>query len=134
MDKIINFFKYIGIYDEEYFQELQKNTYFIDGEYEEICEFIGCFIKNDDEYRIMLPIMKTDFEVLIGIHEYTHMLFLDDNSEIFPNLMEAIYINNFIDDISIKKQMFNMTKEQLDRAVDQNHIIGKKVKINSIKI
>ena len=78
--------------------------------------------------------MKTDFEVLIGIHEYTHMLFLDDNSEIFPNLMEAIYINNFIDDISIKKQMFNMTKEQLDRAVDQNHIIGKKVKINSIKI
>ena len=48
--------------------------------------------------------------------------------------MEAMYINNFINDKEIKKDLLNKTKDELNNSTSKNHIIGKKVKIYSIKI
>ena len=132
-EEVIIFFKYMQLYNEEYFNKIKENTKVINKPYEEIKDFVGCFKINND-FRLILPKLESIDDILIYIHEYTHALFLDDETEIFPNLMEAIYINNFIDDKTIKKDLLNKTKDELNNSTSKNHIIGKKVKIYSIKI
>ena len=133
MDKIINFFKQMNMYDEHYFNYLKQNTKIIDKPYNEIKEFVGCF-KIDNKCRLVLPKINNINDELIYIHEYTHALFLDDELEIFPNIMEAIYINQNITDLNIKNQLIKKTKVEIENTDSFNHKIGKKVKLLSIKI
>ena len=134
MKKIIKFFKKNDLYNKDYFDKLIENTIFVNAEYDEMYDLIGCYVEDENKFTIVVPKIKTALDRLICIHEYTHMLFIDDDLEIFPNLMEAMYVNDFIEDKNIKKKILEDTKEQLSKTTEINHKVGKKIKINSIKI
>ena len=125
MGKIIEFFKQMNLYDEKVFENIKKNTKIIDKPYEEIMDFVGCF-KREDSVKLILPTIKSIKDELIYVHEYTHIL-LDDESEIFPNIMEAIYTNYYLK--NEKKNVIDMTYNEIENSDSIDHIIGKKVKL-----
>lgn len=125
MNRIINFFKKMNLYDEKIFANIKRNTKVIDKPYEEIMDFVGCF-KKDDTFKLVLPTIKNIKDELIYIHEYTHIL-LNDESEIYPNIMEAIYINNYL--LKEKEEMIKTTYAEIENSDSIDHIIGKKVKL-----
>lgn len=133
MERIVNFFKDIGLYNEDYFNMLISNTKIINKPYNEIMDFVGCF-KSENSCKVILPKIKNFNDELIYVHEYTHALFLDDENEIFPNIMEALYINYYVDDINLKKELILKIKSEIKKSNSKGHVIGKKVKIMSIKL
>ena len=130
MDKVINFFKEKHLYDEDLFKVLINNAKIIDKPYEEIRDFVGCFIVNG-EIKLVLPKIRNEFDILIYMHEYTHALFIDDENEIFPNIMEAIYINKYFDNEQ-KEKVTTRTLNIINNSDSEEHIIGNKVKLNAI--
>ena len=129
-EELINFFKTIELYNEDYFNKIKVNTKTIDLPYEEIKDFVGCYKKDNEEFKLILPKLTDYYSMLIYIHEYTHCLFLDDEEEIFPNLMEAIFINKYIKD---RKTIIEKTKEEILKSTSEKHLIGKKVKLKAIE-
>lgn len=133
MERVINFFKDIGLYNEDYFNRLFQNTKIIDKPYNEIMGFVGCF-KVNDFCKIILPKINSFNDELIYIHEYTHALFLEDNDEMFPNIMEALYINYYVSDINLKKELILKTNEEIKNSYSKEHSLAKKIKIMSINL
>ena len=134
---VIDFFKKQNLYNEQYFKKIEANTKIYDRSYEEIKELVGCFPIYDNEnniidVKLILPKIKNIYDVLIYVHEYTHALFIEDENEIFPNIMEAIFINKYCDE-QTKAEIIEKTKTEILKETDENHIVGKKVKIMSIK-
>lgn len=129
-DYVVDFFKYMGFYNEEYFETIRKNTKVLNMPYGEIKDLIGCFI-TDDSFKLLLPRLNSIYDVLIYVHEYTHAIFLDSD-EIFPNIMEAYFINYFVLDESIKLEMINRTKKEIKESKCSNHTIAKKIKLLTI--
>ncbi len=127
---VLKFFKESGFYNKEYFNKLSKNTIIIDKNYEDIVDFVGFY---PDNFKIVLPKIKTISDVLIWIHEYSHALFPEDSSEIFPNLMEAKFINMYIDDKEIINELINKFQSIIDNSSCMEHVIANKIKINAIK-
>lgn len=129
---VIEFFKYMNLYNEDIFSKLEENTKIIDKPYNEIFDLVGCY-KVNDSCKLILPKIYTIYDVLIWIHEYSHALFLEDELEIFPNIMEAYFLNKFIDNIELKKDIVNNTNEIIKNSESYNHIIGNKIKLHLIK-
>ena len=129
-DRIIEFFKNMNLYNEEYFNYLNDNTKVINKPYFEIIDFVGCY-KMDDGCRLILPRINSFEDELIYVHEYSHALFPDDELEIFPNIMEALYINKYLDE-SKKEDLINKLKSDIIKTIDENHLVGKKIKLMSI--
>lgn len=133
MEKLIlSFFKEIELYDEDYFNLLKKNTTILHGKYEDIIDFIGVYYINDGKFKLYLPEIKTSKDLLIHVHEYGHALFKEDNEEIFPNILEYLFILKNPELFDIKKELKNIKKE-LKNSASIKHDIGKKVKYNLLK-
>lgn len=126
---VISFFQKIGLYDKEYFKYIKKNTTVVDKNYEDIIEFVGFY---PDTFKLILPKIKTYQDILIWIHEYSHALFPDDKDEIFPNLMEAYFINMYINDTYEIDKLIDKTKNEINNSKDIEHTIAKKIKLNTI--
>ena len=130
MDKyVIRFFNKMGFYNKEYFKLIENNTTIVDEEYENISDLVGFY---PNIFKLILPKIKSYRDILIWIHEYTHALFPDDNDEIFPNLMEAYFINMYIDDKKIVNKLIDKTKTEIDNSSDFEHTIAKKIKLDTI--
>ena len=136
MNCIVEFFKEIVFYDETYFRKIEENTKVYNKPYDEIKEFVGCYpIYNERneiiDFKLILPKLDSIDSELIYVHEYTHALFLEDESEIFPSIMEAFYINKYARDK--RKILLSLIEEQLKKTEDENHIIVLKIKKKIIK-
>ncbi len=126
MDKIITFFKEMGFYNEEYFRKIQNNTKIYNKPYEEIQDFIGCFPFYNEKkeiigFRLILSPLCSIYNERIYIHEYTHALFLEDEGELFPSIMEVLYINRYVKNKKDKKTLLYFIEQQLQREGDENH-------------
>lgn len=137
MERVIDFFKNMNLYDKDYFEKIKKRTTIYNKPYEEIKDFVGCYpIYKDKEiidFKLILPMINSVADELIYVHEYSHALFLKDKSEIFPNIMEAYFINLYIRNIEIKKELLKNIQIQLENTEDINHKIGIKIKLMNIK-
>lgn len=132
MSNVINFFKSMSLYNKDYFDYLKANTKVIDMPYSSIKDFVGCFVIGN-ECKLILPKINSIYDELIYVHEYTHALFLDDEKEIFPNLMEALYINKYVKDGNLKNEIIKSIYKEIKDSSDENHIIGKKFKLINIQ-
>ena len=134
---IIDFFKSMELYDRNFFNYIKKKTKVLDLPYEEIKDFVGCFpVIVDDkvvDFNILLPKLNTIFDVLVYIHEYSHAIDIYDENEIFPNLMEAMFLVDYLQDDELITQQINRIYEELKNNESERHEIGKKVKLNKIK-
>lgn len=131
---VIDFFKEMELYNEEFFNEINKNTTIYDKPYEEIKDFIGCYpiYNNKDKlvnFKLILPKINSIYDILIYIHEYTHALFIDDDSQIFPNIMEGIFINKYILDNKLHNDIIWHTLNEIKNSNSDDHIIGKRIKL-----
>lgn len=135
-DIIIEFFKKMNLYDDQLFKEIKSKTTIINGDYEEIKEFIAFYPKYKDgkleDYKLYLPSLTNFNSILIYIHEYGHALFPEDELEIFPNLLEALFIKQYLNDASIQKYIEKIEKK-LKQNIDINHEIGNKIKIKILQ-
>ena len=129
---VLSFFKYMGFYNEEYFNMLKSNSKIINKPYEEIKDFVGCY-PFEEGCKLILPKINSIFDILIWIHEYSHALFLDDESEIFPHIMEAYFINNFVTDFNLKQKLIDKIKKEISDTESTKHIVGKKIKLSLIE-
>lgn len=130
MEQVINFFKEMNLYDEKLFKTLIKNTKIIHRPYEEIKEYVGCFLI-ENQIKIILPDIISKMDELIYVHEYTHALFSEDEDELFPNIMEATYINKYFTNEQ-KEIVVQKAKEIIASSESEEHIVGNKVKLNAI--
>lgn len=127
---IVKFFKDIGFYNKEYFEKISKNTTVVNKDYKEIIDFVGFY---PEKFKLVLPKIKSVSDILIWIHEYSHALFPEDTDELFPNLMEAYYINNYIKDQSIKNSIKSEIELSINKSKCINHTIAQKNKLKMIK-
>lgn len=128
MNDIEIFFKKMGFYNKDYFNKIKSRTLVIDNDYENIKEFVGFY---PDNFKLVLPKIKNTRDILIWIHEYSHALFPEDSSELFPNIMELIYINNYVNEeekVELKDYIIN----ELDNSDSIDHTISKKIKLKNI--
>ena len=128
MNDIEIFFKKMGFYNKDYFNKIKSRTLIIDDNYENIKEFVGFYPEN---FKLVLPKIKNTRDILIWIHEYSHALFPEDSSELFPNIMESIYINNYVNEeekVELKDYIIN----ELANSNSMSHTISKKIKLKSI--
>jgi hypothetical protein len=127
-NRVIDFYQRIGLYDEELFKKIKERTTIIDGNNSVAIDFYGVYLK-DDEFSIVLPKITSVFEEVIWVHEYAHIilhLYLDDDSELFPNLMESYFINMYVDD---KTDIIKRTEEEIERSQSVEHTLAKKIKL-----
>lgn len=125
-NRVIEFYKKMGLYTEKLFKMIKDNTILIDY-YDSI--FCGVFIKEDGSFRLVLPKISSVFDELVWVHEYAHAIFLDED-EIFPNIMESYFINMYIED---KEPIIKRIQEEIDNSVSENHTLSKKIKLLLIK-
>lgn len=134
---VIDFFKSMDLYDENYFNYINKRSKIFNLPYSEIKDFVGCYpiVKNNKiiGFNIVLPKLNTIFDVLIYIHEYSHALDIEDECEIFPNLMEAIFLVEYLKDDDLIKQQIKNIRIELSDNQSEKHRIGKKLKLNKLK-
>lgn len=118
----------MGFYNKDYFNKIKSRTLVIDNDYENIKDFVGFY---PDNFKLVLPKIKNTRDILIWIHEYSHALFPEDSSELFPNIMELIYINNYVNEeekVELKDYIIN----ELANSNSMSHTISKKIKLKSI--
>ena len=125
-NRVIEFYKKMGLYTEKLFKMIKDNTILIDY-YDSIFCFV--FIKEDGSFRLVLPKISSVFDELVWVHEYAHAIFLDED-EIFPNIMESYFINMYIED---KEPIIKRIQEEIDNSVSENHTLSKKIKLLLIK-
>ena len=131
MDMVINFFKEMNLYDEQLFKNLENRIVIFDKPYEEIKEFVGCYQING-EYKLILPKLNSELDTLVYIHEYTHAIFIDDKEEIFPNVMEAMYIKKYINDKKTLDQIKEKAVNIINNSNSDKHVVANKVKLKLI--
>ena len=131
--RIIDFFKEIDFYDKNLFDEIKKNTLVVDKDYEEIREFVGVYKKDDNTYKLILPKIKSIYDELIWVHEYSHIIFKTEG-EIFPNVMEAYYVNRYVKDINVKLNIIEKTDKEIRLSDSIIHTSAKKIKIKTINL
>lgn len=136
MQLVIIFFKYMSLYDEELFSNIYKKSKIYNLDYSEIIDIVGCYPiykgKEIIDYKLILPSIKSIDDILIYIHEYTHAIFMDED-ELFPNIMEALFINYYISDEKMIKNIISNTKLQIKNSICEQHIEGNKIKLMIIK-
>lgn len=134
---IIDFYKSIDLYNEEYFNLIKEKTIILEGKYDEIKDFIGFYPKYENDklidFRLYLPELIGLNNILIYIHEYCHAIFPEDNSEIFPNIIEATFIKEYLNIPKKTKEIIRKTKKQIEDNTSFQHKIGQIVKIKCLK-
>ena len=135
---LIDFYKTLDLYDKDYFEKIQKKTFILDDDYNVIKDFIGFYPKYDDnnnlvDFKLYLPHLDGLENILIYVHEYAHALFPDDEDEIFPNIVEAIFLKDYLLHDKYIEWNIEKTKKELENTDSENHIIGKKVKLKYLK-
>lgn len=128
-NRVISFYKKMGLYNEELFKKIDNCTTKIDSYNDLTKEFYGVFIKEDGSFKLILPKISSIIDEIIWVHEYAHAIFLDED-EIFPNIMESYYINMYADD---KKEIIKKTEEEIEKSASNEHTIAKKIKLLNIK-
>ena len=132
-EDIVRFFENEGFYNEVYFKIMEKKTIIINKNYEDIVELIGV-VQNEDgtDFRIYLPKITCFKDFLIHVHEYSHSLFLDDDDELFPNIMELYFIKKYVKNIKILNDIIYHTINEINNSIDDKHTIAKKVKLKEL--
>ena len=132
MDLVEEFYKKIGLYDEQLFKKIKNNTKVIDLPYEELVDFVGVY-PNDKlvSYNLLLPKIENIYDVLIWVHEYAHVIF--GESEDIPSVMEALFINEYIDDKELKKEIIVNTNKEIRCSTSEDHRNAKIMKLNLIR-
>ena len=125
-NRVIEFYKSIGLYNEKLFERINDKTILIDFY---ISGFCGVYIKENGDFIIVLPRINSVFDELVWVHEYAHAIFLDDD-EIFPNIMESYFINMYVED---KEELIKKTKEEIENSNSEEHTLAKKIKLSIIK-
>ena len=130
---LIDFFKSIGLYNEKYFNEIKDKTTILKGEYEKIKDFVGFYPRYEGnsliDYKLYLPELNSLDNILIYINIYAHALFPDDDEEIFPNIVESIFLKDYLVHKKYIEQNIEKTKEEVKHSDSDKHIIGKKIKL-----
>ena len=126
MERVIEFYKKMGLYNKELFDKFKQNTLLIDNYDREFC---GVFIKDDGSFKIVLPKISSVFDELVWVHEYAHAMYLDID-EVFPNIMESYFINMFVED---KEEIINRTKEEIKCSDSEEHTLAKRIKLLNIE-
>lgn len=115
--KFIDFFKRHGLYNQEVFDYLRKNSIQFDYRDTDYQPLIGCFYLTKGnkltKINLIVPYINNDITVLINIHEYIHGIiaykyinkrFSEDlNSETLPILYERIYLEENKDNQTLRK-------------------------------
>jgi hypothetical protein len=134
---IIDFFQSIGLYNKEYFETIKKKTVVLNDDYEKIKDFIGFYPKYDNgnliDYKLYLPPLNGLDNILIYIYEYTHALFPEDEEEIFPNIVESMFLKDYLVHPKYIKLNIEKTTEEIKHSDSEKHIIGKKIKLICLK-
>ena len=134
---IIDFYKSIDLYNEEYFNLIKEKTVVLKGNYDKIKDFIGFYPKFENgelkDFKLCLPELVGLDNILIYIHEYCHALFPDDTREIFPNIIEAQFIKEYLNIPEKTRQIIRKTKKQIAQTDSFEHKIGGIVKIKCLK-
>ena len=127
-DRVILFYRRIGLYNETLFKKIKDSTILI-GRYDP--DFCGIFLKDDGTYRVVLPMINSVFDELVWVHEYAHAMILDIEDEVFPNIMESMFINMFVDD---KTPFIDKTQEEIQRSKSEKHTLAKRIKLSIISM
>lgn len=134
---IIEFFKELGLYDEEYFELIKNKTSIISGDPEKIKEFIGFYPKYENnqicDFKLYLPELKGLDNILIYIHEYTHALFPEDDNEIFPCLMEAMFLKEYLKHEKFINREILKIQDKLKEKLNKKYSTAYKYKIKYLQ-
>ena len=134
---LIDFFRSIGLYDKEYFDKIKSKTTILEGEYDDIKDFIGFYPKYENgsltDFKLYLPPLVGLDNILIYINEYAHALFPEDEDEIFPNIVEAMFLKDYLVHKKYIEQNIKRTIEEISRTDSEKHIVGKKIKLLCLK-
>lgn len=125
-NRVIEFYKKLGLYNEELFKYLRNNTLLVDSNQ---YDFYGVFTKDDGNYRMILPKISSIFDEIVWVHEYAHII-LNTGEEIMPNIMESLFINMYCDN---KEDVIKRTQEEISSSVSEEHTLAKKIKLLIIK-
>lgn len=137
---IIDFFESINMYDKDYFDLMKEKTVILTEEYDEIKDKIGFYPIYEEnkmiDFKLYLPEPIGLKGILVYINQYAHALFPEDKSEIFPNILEVLFLNTYLKIPKMTDKIMNKTKEELDNAktLEQKALHSFKIKcINYLK-
>ena len=118
---MVDFFKSINLYNEEIFNYLNNHTEIVPNDKIDI-------VKEKGEIKLLLPEMIGIDNILIYIYMYTKALFTEDEEDIYPNLVQAMFLKEYL---KIDKITENYKKETEEEIKNQKtYKIGKIVKLN----
>lgn len=132
---IIDFFKSIGFYNEKYFELMKQNTIILKND--ELENKAGFFpIYNNDElidFNLYLPELVGLDNILIYIHEYGHALFPDDKSDIFPNILEVLFMKNYLNIPKKTDEIINRNIIDMEKSKSKIYKKEQNIKIEYLK-
>ena len=129
--RIIEFYKKIGLYDEILFNDIKEKRTIIKGN-EKNAIFYGVYYDEKGNYAVIVPKINNIFDELVWIHEYAHVICFkkfNDTSEYIPTIMEAYFINMFVEN---KEYIINKTITDIERSTNEEHTLAKKLKLSII--
>lgn len=118
---MVDFFKSIDLYNEEIFNYLNNHTEIVSNDKIDI-------IQENGEIKLLLPEMIGIDNILIYIYMYTKALFIDDDEDIYPNLVQAIFLKEYLKIDKITERYKIKTEEEIKNQ--KTYKIGKIVKLN----
>lgn len=118
---MVDFFKSIDLYHEEIFNYLNNHTEIVPIDKIDI-------IQENGEIKLLLPEMIGIDNILIYIYMYTKALFIDDDEDIYPNLVQAIFLKEYLKIDKITERYKIKTEEEIKNQ--KTYKIGKIVKLN----
>ena len=130
--RIISFYRDIGLYDVDLFNTINKKIVVISVENEEDDDIFAVYVKPDGDYKIVLPYIKDIFDELVWVHEIAHIIDIHrfgSTDEKFPNLMESMYINKYVED---KTEIIKRTEKEIEESASEEHALAKKYKLSKI--
>jgi len=118
---MVDFFKSIDLYNEEIFNYLNNHTEIVPNDKIDI-------IKENEEIKLLLPEMIGIDNILIYIYMYTKALFTEDDEDIYPNLVQAMFLKEYLKIDKITEKCKKETEEEIKNQ--KTYKIGKIVKLN----
>lgn len=134
---IVDFFKSINLYDAEYFKKIKEKTIILNGNYIEIKNFIGYYPKYEKnqlvDFKLYLPELIGLENILIYIHQYGYALFPDDESQIFPNILEVLFLNTYLKIPTKTNEIIEKIEHNIKESNNIEYNINQRIKINCLK-
>lgn len=118
---MVDFFKTIGLYNEEIFNYLNNHTEIVPNDEVAI-------IQENGNIKLLLPEMIGIDNILIYIYMYTKALFMDDEEDIYPNLVQAMFLKEYLKINKITERCKHELEEEIKNQ--KTYKIGKIVKLN----